>query len=199
MFKARKLTMAGLALVGTLALGACATVAQQEPGGAAAPSESGEVANFNEADVMFAQMMIPHHSQAIEMSEMILAKDDIRPEVSELATEIAEAQEPEIEQLTAWLDEWDAEPMSDMEGMEGTHSMGGMMSDEQMAQLEEASGTEAERLFLEHMTEHHTGAIEMAQTEVESGENPDAIALAEEIIATQQAEIDRMEELLAGL
>lgn len=190
-----RLTMAGLALIAALGLSACATDQGQGTGGSD-PAPSAETsATFSDADVMFAQMMIPHHSQAIEMSETILAKDDISPEVSDLATQIAEAQGPEIDQLSTWLEEWDAEPMSDMEGMD--HSMDGMMTDDQMAELEAASGAEAERFFLEMMTEHHSGAIEMAQTEVQDGENPDAIEMAESIIASQQAEIDVMEELLA--
>jgi uncharacterized protein (DUF305 family) len=76
--------------------------------------------------------------------------------------------------------------------------MDGMMSDEDMAALDAATGTEAERPFLEQMIQHHTGAIEMAQAEVEGGENPDAVAMAENIVSSQQAEIDYMKDLLAS-
>jgi uncharacterized protein (DUF305 family) len=78
------------------------------------------------------------------------------------------------------------------------HSMDGMMSDEDMAALDAATGAEAERLFLEQMIEHHTGAIEMARTEVGDGKNTDAVAMAENIVSTQQAEIDQMDDLLAS-
>lgn len=76
-------------------------------------------------------------------------------------------------------------------------SMNGMMSPEDMAALEEATGTEASRLFLEQITEHHTGAVEMAQAEVDRGTNPEAKELAETIIETQQKEIEEMQDLLA--
>ena len=76
---------------------------------------------------------------------------------------------------------------------------GGMMSDDDMAALEAATGAEASRLFLEQMTMHHEGAIEMAQDEVDNGQNSDAIAMAQTIIDTQTAEIATMQELLGSL
>ncbi|MEG9250152.1 DUF305 domain-containing protein [Arthrobacter sp. Soc17.1.1.1] len=182
----------------------------------ATPSADAVSEEHNDADVMFAQMMIPHHQQAVEMSDMMLTKDGISPEITDLATKIKDAQGPEIETMTGWLEAW-GEPMepeggSD-DGSEGHDmgnmgsdsdagsmgSMGGMMSEDQMSDLESAEGTEASRLFLESMTAHHEGAIGMAQTEINDGENPEAIELAETIVDTQQAEIDQMKELLAGL
>ncbi|MBG6185022.1 uncharacterized protein (DUF305 family) [Arthrobacter sp. CAN_A214] len=157
----------------------------------------------NDADVMFAQMMIPHHQQAVAMSDILLEKDDISPEVTDLATRIKDAQGPEIETMTSWLEAWD-EPMEASGGME-SHSMGdtgsmdGMMSDDQMAELEAAEGDEASRLFLESMTAHHEGAVSMAQDEIDDGQNPEALELAETIVETQQAEIQEMEALLTEL
>jgi uncharacterized protein (DUF305 family) len=168
-------------------------------------------ARHNDADVMFAQMMIPHHRQAVEMSGMMLAKDGISPEITELATTITDAQGPEIETMTGWLEAWGEplEPEGGMEGHdtghmgsdadEGAMGMEGMMSEDRMSDLDSGEGTEASRMFLESMTAHHEGAIAMARTEIDDGENAEAIALADTIVATQQAEIDEMEELLAGL
>ncbi|MBB5641087.1 DUF305 domain-containing protein [Cryobacterium roopkundense] len=156
------------------------------------------MAVFNDADVTFAQMMIPHHEQAVEMSDDLLAKDGIDQDVVDLATEIKAAQEPEIAQLNAWLTEWDAEDNS----MSGMHDMGdgsdGMMSDDDMMALQDAAGTDAGQLFLEQMTVHHEGAIAMAQIEIDNGENTDAQAMAETIVTTQTAEIAVMAELLAA-
>jgi uncharacterized protein (DUF305 family) len=85
-------------------------------------------------------------------------------------------------------------------GMDGMNGMGdGMMSDDDMDRLEEAEGAEATRLFLEQMIVHHEGAIQMAENEVEDGENPDAVALAERIIESQTEEIATMRDLLASL
>ena len=191
MFTHRKyLAIAGV-LAASLTLAACAPADT----GAGGESSSSSTESFNDQDVMFAQMMLPHHRQAVEMSDMILAKDGIDPEVTELAQSIKDAQQPEIQQMEGWLEDWDAP--AEMEGMD--HSMNGMMSDEEMGNLEEASGDTASRIFLEQMTEHHNGAIEMAQTEVDEGQYPEAVELAETIIDEQQAEIDEMQEILATL
>ena len=153
-------------------------------------------ASFNSADVMFAQMMIPHHEQAVEMSDVLLAKEGVDQQVLDLAQQIKDAQQPEIDQLREWLTAW-GEDESDPSGMD--HNMDGMMSEDDMAVLEQASGADAARLFLQQMVVHHEGAITMAQTEVDEGENPDAKAMAEEIVATQSDEIATMQDLLATL
>jgi uncharacterized protein (DUF305 family) len=138
--------------------------------------------------------MIPHHEQAVEMSDMLLAKDGVDEQVRDLATQIKDAQQPEIDQLRQWLSEWGQEE-TDMGGM----NHGGMMSDAEMAALEAATGAEASGLFLEQMTVHHEGAIEMAQAEVDDGVNADATTMAEAIVATQTDEIALMRDLLANL
>ena len=156
-------------------------------------SSSALPADVNHADLMFTTMMIPHHEQAIEMADVILDAEGIDPEVVALADTIKAAQGPEIELMESWLDNWGT-------GMGDTGGMGdGMMSDNDMKALEDATGDEASRLFLEQMIEHHEGAIDMAQTEVDNGENPDVINLAESIIQSQTAEIATMKEILASL
>jgi uncharacterized protein (DUF305 family) len=151
----------------------------------------------NDADVMFAQGMIPHHQQAVAMSDMILAKDDIDPKVTDLATQIKAAQAPEIAQMSGWLAGWGENPSPSM-GMD--HDMGGgMMSQADMDALDQATGKEAARLFLTGMITHHKGAITMAQNEVANGQNPEAVALAQKIITDQQAEITSMTQLLTQL
>lgn len=155
-------------------------------------SPSATAATFNDADVMFASMMIPHHEQAIEMSDVVLAKQGVDPQVVELAQAIKQAQGPEIEQLRGWLAAWGAEPATDHSG----HGMDGMMSEEDMAALGSASGPEASKLFLEQMIEHHEGAVTMAETHLDQGQNPDALKLAQAVVDTQTAEIQTMRELL---
>jgi uncharacterized protein (DUF305 family) len=156
-----------------------------------------EVATFNRADAMFTAMMIPHHEQAIEMADIVLAKDGVDPRVAELATAIKAAQGPEIELMEDWLDEWgvdaNSQHMDDMDHGDGMMSMG------DLDDLEAAEGAEASSLFLEQMVVHHEGAIEMAQAEIEAGENSATIALAQKILEDQTAEIVTMQELLADL
>jgi uncharacterized protein (DUF305 family) len=199
MLKSRPLLLVAAVAATALALSGCA------PGNGGmssmdnasdGPTASGSqvAADFNDADVAFAEMMIPHHEQAVEMSDMLLAKDGIDQRVAELAGQIKDAQQPEIDQLRDWLIDWGREE-ADMGGM----NHGGMMSEADMTALENAEGAEAARLFLEQMTEHHEGAIAMAEAEVDDGRNEDAKAMAATIVTTQTEEIATMQQLLASL
>lgn len=158
---------------------------------------------FNDADVTFAQGMIPHHEQAVEMAELATDRAE-SDDVKRLAADIEAAQAPEIEQLTTWLEQWGAEAPSgamdhgDMGHGDSGGDMSGMMTEEDMTMLEGAQGADFDRAFLEMMVVHHEGAVEMAETEVADGENPDAIEMAETIISTQEAEIAEMRELLGS-
>lgn len=149
----------------------------------------------NDADVRFASMMIPHHNQAIEMSDMLLAKTGVSPEVTALAQKIKDAQGPEVTRMTGWLVGWGADPSTGaMTGMD--HGSGdGMMSQGDMDALKAADGAKAAQLFLDGMIEHHTGAITMAKTELDEGSNSDAKKLAQAIVDAQQAEITEMKQL----
>ena len=148
--------------------------------------------DLNMSDVMFVQMMIPHHEQAVEMAELAPAAG-ASPEVRELAATIAAAQGPEIEQMEAMLDRWDVGQMMDHSG----HQMAGMVSDADMDRLRAASGAAFDRLFLELMIAHHEGAIDMAQDPLENGEDPELRRLLEAIVTAQTAEIAPMQQMLA--
>lgn len=159
---------------------------------------SGTEASFNAADVSFAQDMIPHHRQAVEMSD--LAPDQAESaEVKDLAVRIKDAQAPEIETMTGWLEDWDEDVPEDMGGMDmGDGGMPGMMTAEQMNMLEASTGAEFDQLFLTMMREHHAGAITMADEELEQGKYPEAKELAQDIIDAQEAEIAEIDDLLAA-
>ncbi len=131
------------------------------------------------------------------MSDIVLAKNDVDPEVAALAEDIKTAQGPEIEQLQGWLDDWGVNP-DDQEMAPMDHG-DGMMSEEDLAALEAAGGAQASQLFLEQMIVHHEGAVEMAQIQVDDGSNPGAVELAQTIIDAQTAEIQEMEDLLTSL
>jgi len=150
------------------------------------------------ADVMFAQMMIPHHQQAVEMSTLAETRAS-SPEIKALAAEIKGAQQPEIDQMTAWLEEWGMPVMSGMDAMgeHGGHGMSGMLTDEQMQELAAAQGPEFDRLFAEFMILHHEGAIDMAEDVVDS-KDPRVAALAQAILTTQAEEIAQMRAFLDG-
>ncbi|GAA1058873.1 DUF305 domain-containing protein [Agromyces bracchium] len=163
MHTTRTTLAAATALAAALTLAGCAGADPGEPVGSGTgdAAASAPAASANPADVMFAQMMIPHHEQAVEMSEELLAKDGVDDSVRDLATEIMEAQQPEIDLMRGWLEAWGAEELGDMGGMDHGD---GMMSEDDLAILEEATGDEASRLFLQQMIVHHEGAVQMAQT-----------------------------------
>jgi uncharacterized protein (DUF305 family) len=186
------------------------------------PTTTQNAQAHNNADMMFAQHMIPHHQQAIEMSDMVLGKQGIDPRVTELANQIKAAQGPEIEQMQGWLKDWGTPQMpmpsgsmpghgdmpmpspdmsghGSMPGMPGMTGMSGMMSEEDMTALQNAQGVEASKLFLTQMITHHEGAITMAQTEIKDGQYPAAVELAKAIVTAQQKEIDTMKGILATL
>jgi uncharacterized protein (DUF305 family) len=146
------------------------------------------------ADVKFAQMMIPHHAQAVEMARMA-ARDGVSDDVAALAAAIRDAQQPEIDLMTAWLAEWGAEP--DPHAAHMGHDMAGMMSQDDMAALDAATGADFERMWLQMMVEHHRGAVTMAQQVLADGSDARVLDLARAIIAAQQREIDQMTQMLA--
>lgn len=171
--------------------------------GTAAPAGTpAAAADHNGADILFARMMIPHHAQAVRMSDMMLTKQGIPAPVTALATRIKAAQGPEIEKMTAWLTSWN-EPalMPSGPAMDGgmDHGMAGMMSEEDLKKLDAAEGTDAAKLFLAQMIAHHEGAVKMASTESTAGTNPAAVQLSKDIVASQEAEIREMKDLLAAL
>ncbi|MHA6524429.1 DUF305 domain-containing protein [Tessaracoccus sp. G1721] len=209
-------TLAGLVLTATLA--ACGNQSATPPAATTSPtattsatataatepdsaSASSDVAaDHSDQDTTFAQMMIIHHEGAIEMSQLAIERAET-PEVVALAERIAEAQGPEIDELTAWLSTWDEDVSPgghggmDMGGMD----MNGMSQDEMMTQLDGMSGADFDQAFLEAMIAHHEGAIGMSEQQLAEGQNPDAVALAEKIIADQQTEITEMQSILSSL
>jgi len=188
----RLFSSAVLAVAAAFALTACGSGDSAEDGGG----------DFNDADVTFAQSMIPHHEQAVEMAQMAQVHAST-PEVKNLADKIESAQGPEIATMKGWLKDWGKDESSgdSMEGMDhgsensGMDDMPGMMSKDDMAGLEKATGAQFDQMFLTRMIAHHTGAIEMAKTEQSKGKNADAKALAKQIEAAQNTEIADMKEM----
>lgn len=152
----------------------------------------------NQQDVAFATDMVPHHLQAVQMAEMAQTQASSDP-VKTLADQIKAAQGPEIDTMSGWLKSWGEdvpdESMGGME-MESGNSMPGMMSDQVMSDLGAATGETFDQMWLESMIAHHEGAVQMADTEIADGKDPDAIALAKSIKAAQTTEIATMKKLL---
>ncbi|MFJ3093502.1 DUF305 domain-containing protein [Streptomyces hydrogenans] len=197
----RKRTPRTLALTGAVAAAALllAACGEDDPvkgtgHGGATPSSAVSVAgDFNDADVMFAQMMIPHHEQALEMAKLADGRAE-DADVKRIVAAVEKAQDPEIQKMKAWLKGW-GKPESAGMG----HSMAGMMSEQDMKDLAAAKGEDFDRTFAELMIAHHEGAVEMARTEQKDGGNAEAKALAGEVVRAQTAEIAELRKILDRL
>jgi len=153
-----------------------------------------ESADFNDADVMFAQMMIPHHEQAIEMSDIALDPNTgASAAVIALATQIKGAQDPEISQMKNLLTTWGM-PM-EMGSMDHSSMMDGMLSLEDMDSLGQLKGAEFDKAWAKGMIAHHEGAIAMANDVLANGKNSEILALANAVVSGQSTEIETLKPL----
>ncbi len=198
----------GSALITALLLSACAT-STTTPSGSTTDhgmtmhsSAPASTKPFNDADMNFAQSMISHHEQAVQMAALADSRA-ANPQVKHLAATIKAAQQPEIDTMSSWPNTWGKPvPMPSMgSGMSGMDhaAMPGMMSSADMATLMAAKGATFDKQFLTMMIGHHQGAISMAQQEATRGSNIDAKALAQKIVTDQQAQITTMKAILAQL
>jgi uncharacterized protein (DUF305 family) len=148
-------------------------------------------------DVMFAQMMIPHHEQAVDMAEIALGKTDTSDEVRKLATAIKQAQDPEIATMTRWLQSWGAAAPTSMApgGTDHANMGNGVMSAADMEALAQASGAAFDEKWVSMMIEHHEGAIDMARQVLATTQDPDVKALADAVIKGQTEEITKMRSM----
>ncbi|MFF9838418.1 DUF305 domain-containing protein [Streptomyces sp. NPDC013740] len=197
----RKLALTGALAAAGLLLAACSGSGDSTQGtdhggktSAAAPSASAPAGAFNDADVMFAQMMIPHHEQALEMAKLADGRAE-DAQIKKIVGAVEQAQDPEIRKMKGWLRTW-GKPES-MGG--GGHGMAGMMSDADMAELAAAKGKAFDRKFAELMIAHHEGAVEMAKTEQANGSDAAARKVADDVVRTQAAEIAQLKKILKRL
>ncbi|NML50730.1 DUF305 domain-containing protein [Streptomyces sp. R302] len=199
--RTRALGLTGAVAAAALLLAACGndgTTNGMAHGGtpsttATATAPSAAAGTFNDADVMFAQMMIPHHEQALDMAELADGRAE-DADVKKIVAAIEKAQDPEIQKMRAWLKGWGKPESAGMD-----HGMAGMMSEQDMKDLAAAKGKDFDRTFAELMIAHHEGAVEMAKTEQKDGGNAEAKALAGEVVTAQTAEIAELRKILDRL
>ncbi|MET9906069.1 DUF305 domain-containing protein [Streptomyces sp. NPDC006476] len=206
----RRTALAVTALTAAVTLAACGNDhdSGSDSGGHAAASASSSTGAdaHNAQDVSFAQGMIPHHQQALEMVRLAAGKAS-SAQVKDLAARIEKAQDPEIKTMSGWLTAWNEkvpsagasmDSMDSMPGMDhGSGSdMAGMMDPKDMTMLEKASGKDFDTMFLTMMVEHHEGAVKMAGTEQTKGSYGPAKSMAGDIVKGQTAEITEMNKLL---
>ncbi|MEU7226379.1 DUF305 domain-containing protein [Streptomyces chrestomyceticus] len=215
----RRVALAGALAAGALALAACGS---DDGGGprtasasaAASPTGSASEAAHNDADVRFMQRMIPHHRQAVEMTEPAGARA-FDQEVKSLAAAISKEQTAEIATMRGWLRSWgEPEAAATGSGDPGSPSaehsphgmdhgqvgrdesdMDGMVSDQDMAALKDAEGAAFDRKFTELMIGHHEGAIQMARTERKLGRDTGAKQLADSVVRSQSAQVAQLKAL----
>jgi len=183
-----------IGLAATLTLAACGSSSSTDSNtNAPVVENSASAASFNDADVMFAQMMIPHHEQAIEMSDMALdPSTQASKTVIELATQIKAAQDPEIKEMKDLLAAW-GQPLT--AEMDHGSDMDGMLSMDDMEKLGSLKGTDFDYFWAQSMIAHHEGAIDMAEVVLADGSNVEALALANAIVSAQATEIDILKSI----
>ena len=184
-----------IGLAATLLLAACGSQSSHSNTNATVVENSASATGFNDADVMFAQMMIPHHEQAIEMSDMALdPTTQASKEIIDLATQIKAAQDPEIKQMKDLLTVW-AQPLIADADMDHGSMMDGMLSMDYMDKLGALKGPEFDYFWAQSMIAHHEGAIDMAEVVLDDGSNAEALALANAIVSAQATEIDLLKAI----
>jgi uncharacterized protein (DUF305 family) len=161
------------------------------------PVITGQPAGYNADDVAFATNMIPHHEQAVELSAMV-PDHSTNAQLITLAQQISAAQQPEINVMKVFLVQWNENPEANSGHAGHGNTMQGMVDAATMTKLQSLQGAEFDKLWLESMISHHQGAIEMAKAELTNGDNVDAKGLAKNIVATQEAEIGQMKQMLGG-
>ena len=193
----KKLTLTAAALaVAALLLGACGShdMGSMDMGSSDTGDSIPESSDFNDADVMFAQMMIPHHEQAIEMSDIALDPNTgASAAIIALATQIKGAQDPEISQMKNLLTTWGMP--TEMGSMDHSSMMEGMLSLEEMDTLGQLKGAEFDKAWAKGMVAHHEGAIAMANDVLAHGKNSEILALANSVVSGQTAEIETLKPL----
>ena len=200
MTSTRTRLVAGLAaFAAAAALAACSTATKEEHAGPATSAAAQQGGAHNEDDLQFAQMMIPHHQQAVELSALVPDRST-DPALIKLAAAISAAQQPEIDTMKGLLKGWGVNPdeMSHESGHAGL-AVSGMVNDETMLKLETLKGADFDKLWLQSMVGHHEGAIAMAKVEASAGKNAELMTMARNIITSQQAEIDQMKQMLAAV
>ncbi|MFE4497678.1 DUF305 domain-containing protein [Streptomyces niveus] len=206
----RRLAVAGAITASALLLTACGGEEHSGDHGGGKPAAGA----FNDADVAFAQGMIPHHEQAVEMSALADGRAS-GTEIKTLAAEIEKAQDPEITTMRSWLKAWGEPESADgsKPGMDhgsggshgaedspgGSGGADGMMSDQDLADLSAAKGVDFDRKFAELMIRHHDGAIAMARDQRKNGESGKVKKLAADVIKAQTAEVEQLNTLLDRL
>lgn len=156
-------------------------------------SDTSTTADGRQGDIMFAQMMIPHHEQAITMADLALDPSaKASGQVRDFAKDIKDAQDLEIQTMEGWLEDWDA-PTANSSGMD--HGSG-MMTQEEMAKLESATGAEFDKQWLTLMIKHHQGAVTMAEQVLTTTEDDAVERMAKAIVKAQKAEIKAMQREL---
>jgi uncharacterized protein (DUF305 family) len=172
-----------------------ATSGTSSAGSSAGSTSTPGTSAHNQADVTFAQNGIPHHEQAIPMSDAILAKQGIDPRVIQLATQFKADQGPELQQMHSWLSQWGQPTLT----MTPNMPMPGMLPDQDISALQNAQGVDATKKFLTEMIECHEGTIAMAEDEIKDGQYPPAVALAHSISTREQQENTTMQGILDSL
>jgi uncharacterized protein (DUF305 family) len=174
-----------LAVVAAALLAACGR-------GAASPLPAAQAPDLNDADVSFVQAMIPHHQQAIDMAKLVTGRTR-RPELVKLAATITASRAVELRRMQAWLPRWRRPAAADAGTQHDQTPLPGMLAEGQLEWLQTLTSAQFDLGFVTMLRTHHSGAVELAETELRSGASAEVKALAAKIIAAQQREIRQLQ------
>jgi uncharacterized protein (DUF305 family) len=193
--RTRWIIIGSVAILATPVLSACSSTSDSASSHAGTAMSTMATDGARAGDIGFAQMMVPHHEQAVEMADIAQSKTSASTDIKNLAAGVKTAQDPEIQLMKGWLTLWGTSTNSTVSGMDhgSTH---GMMNDTDLATLRQAESAAFDRQWLTMMIQHHRGAVTAAQQVLTTSTNPDVKALANAIITSQQAEITTMQQLL---
>jgi uncharacterized protein (DUF305 family) len=169
--------------------GGTANTAPQPPGRATAIAGQ---QRHNQADITFLQGLLPHHVQSGTMTDLARTKA-VSSKVKALAARIKAEQDQQLTRIRDLLGAWGVAIPADGSDK---GSVPGMLSDQQMQQLSSASGNDFDQRFLRLMVDHQQGAIQLAQTELAQGSDPQARRIAQDTVTRQQIEINQMQKML---
>jgi uncharacterized protein (DUF305 family) len=188
--------LAGAAGAAVVLMAGCGGDDAPDGGGANPPAAEATAAAFNDADVTFAQQMIPHHQQVVDMATLAETKAS-NADLKKLAADMKAADSTMVAGLTTMLTTW-GKPTT-MEGGMAHGSMPGMTSEKDMDMLESTSGTEFDRMFIQMMITHHNGSMQLAVDQQSTGSNAEAKNMAGQMHETQTEQVAKLQEILDGL
>ena len=190
-----------VALLATVALAGCGSADPSTARAVVTSSTAAAPDSFGAADILFVQMMIPHHQDAVTMAELARTRSQ-NPGIRGVAEQISSIQQPQIDTMISWVQAVGrptAPPDFNTGHGVGEHAVPGTMTFTDLVRLRESSGARFDRKFLTVMIRHHRGTLRAAKAELAEVSSPEVKAIGQDMVAKQKAELKTLRQILAQL